>query len=106
MELITRQQRIDTVAARWKWQHLGADGVWKGHNGSYDPKDVYNRLVELPGLATPEDVSGIIGNSSFIDVTCTFCRAKVDRAVMVDAYQCICPTCISVAASIAEVCNG
>jgi hypothetical protein len=101
--LPSESQAAQEAAAAWKRTYYHGD-KWAGY--AFNPETVYNRLVALPVGATAADVAAIIGNDSWVGVTCDDCRTE--RAVVQvgaePAYESptanLCATCVRTAFSL------
>ena len=84
MNLITERHVISTVAERWKRQYCNTDGTWFWLVCKTETSEVtYLRLLALDLLtARPVDVMAIIGNGSWVRLTCNECGRNVDAAVI------------------------
>lgn len=86
MKLLTKQDILNTVAERWKYQYYTKDG-WK-----YSGKDsVYDKLEALGDNPKATDIDRVIGNSSWTYLTCQTCNREVDAVVIVgecEIYTC------------------
>lgn len=83
MEVITKQQLINTVAERFKGQYFRAgwrDASFFRHRGT-SPKLVHEQLVELGDDATGEQVAEIIGNSGWTRNECDECQREREVVV-------------------------
>lgn len=83
LTLITKRDRIKSVAIKWESQYRGMLG-----NKRFRKDDTYasvlNRLEQLNlDTCTEEEVIDIIGNNSWTRLLCDNCYAEVDRIVQV-----------------------
>src|SRR5687767_5398271 len=77
--LITERDKIRGVAQAWRNQYL-YNGRWRREDN--DKRVIYERLCRLnPETATADDVTKIIGNSSWTAINCNNCDECVTRAV-------------------------
>lgn len=112
MRKLTGYERgtVDSVAERWKRQYFHPVNGWRQCRGGTG--DVtYERLVNLPATATPEDVAAIIGNDKWCgSEKCRECGRKA--AVMLGEgpdYEShtvyICRPCLELALKLARQCK-
>lgn len=108
MELITKRQLINSVAARWKRQYFHGPKGWAITAGGKSD-DRYKRLKDLPQDATEDQVMGIIGNDSWTRIVCDECERSVDSAVQLgeppdyeSATAVVCLDCLKAAAALLE----
>lgn len=97
MKLITRQNRANTAAARFKSMvHRLGDSPWIE---THTPREIHAKLVALGEHPTPEQVDKVIGSGSWTNITCDSCYTDhLERAVDFDVtggeYQTlICEAC-------------
>lgn len=103
MTRLTEREQIKSVAARWRLQYS---------NGAYQNKLDFQRKLDLLDVnkATAEDVTAIIGNSSWVQPKkCVECDKKRYDVIMLGEepdYEsstiCICPDCLQKALLFAE----
>ena len=95
MGVITERALIKGVADRW-------DAQYEKHRGDPDWADKFVIGEQLRALnlsrVSAATVEKIIGNSSWTDITCDACRAKVVRAVQFETREdstfTLCPACL------------
>jgi len=105
MKLITKQSKIDGIAAAWKHQYCRR-GKWiPSRPTGLQHSQIYTDLCALPKDATEEDITGIIGNSTWTSLVCEECGQEVDTVIQLgedcDTLD-ICLTCLNKAVKIME----
>ena len=80
MNILTKQDKANTVAERWKQSYKGREGRWY-HTVSGDSKIKYKALIALGSNPSPEDITSTIGNSSWTRLTCDCCEQEVEIVV-------------------------
>jgi hypothetical protein len=100
MKIITSQYLARCVAQEWKGRYLLPNGRW-GETLSGSSEVKYLDLLSLGENPTPEDISKVIGNSSWTDLSCDECGNNVDRVIHLGEEQdydsrtvLICGTCL------------
>lgn len=96
MKTITVEDRIASVADRWKEQYF--DSQWF----SDQKQQIWSWLKALPQNATAAQVDAIIGNGSWTAITCTECKERVEMAIVLnenDSYRTctVCAGCLDLA---------
>lgn len=92
MKRISRQTNANTVAERWKRQYS-----IKGELVSAKKKEIHERLLSLGPTPDPDEVTAIIGNSSWVDVFCDVCEKRVDSAYFISSpsnSMIVCVSCL------------
>lgn len=88
MRKLTKQDKANTVAARWKRQYYYSDAKeWDifVSNKEARPDDIYDRIIALGPNPDPASINIIIGNKSWTILTCHCCSKEVDEVVEVYA---------------------
>lgn len=92
--LVTRKMSAASAAERWKKAYYTDNSeVWfttrftfsqrMGISKVETSEDIYNNLVALGPEPSPEDVTAVIGNDSWVSIQCNACDNYVDSAVTV-----------------------
>lgn len=107
MKLITRQVMANNVAKGWSGQYFSQKKGWlKGP--IKDPKEVYDRLVELGDNPNPDDVDKVIGNGTWTSVPrCDECLQRTEAVVRFGAdpdeyLVSVCFDCLTKAVSLVK----
>ena len=80
MKLINRQTLTNEAAKRWKEQYC-SNGEWYASR-CLPREETYAKLLALGTNPNPNDVDGLIGDSSWTDVkSCNECDQQVDELV-------------------------
>lgn len=97
MNKITSKDKVKSVAKDWKRQYC-FKGVWH-HPLDISAKEVYE---ELKTATDYKEVDGIIGNSSWTELTCDECGEYTRTAVTLGYRNkfILCPTCIAEASKL------
>ena len=95
MELTTKSMLISSVVSRWKMQYYRG-GQWT-HSGK---EEIYENLKSEEHL-TEENITKIIGNSSWTKNACDECGKDSDKLVVIgqapdydSSTASICPDCL------------
>ncbi len=83
MTIVTTRGQIRTVLERW-YQTYRHDIENPPKWSPLDKEAVHIGLCAMnPETATADEINRIIGNTGWIDITCTECRKDVERALEV-----------------------
>lgn len=93
MRTLTKQKMIDMVVGRWY------ESYHENQNWNEDFSLVYQRLVDLKN-PTEDQITEVIGNSSWTRLECNFCQKNVNEVVIQNVYDkpvYICRNCLELA---------
>jgi hypothetical protein len=80
ISILRESDLVRLIQKRWKDQYFKATG-WS-YLASGDSRLVHNRLLALPPDATRADVVEIIGNDSWVSISCNNCNQPCDVVVI------------------------
>jgi len=85
MNILTKQDKANKVAERWKKAYYSTlQGKWV-YDHYKDKEAIYTKLLDLGDTPSPTDIDAAIGNSSWTRLTCDCCEAEVDTVVQFKA---------------------
>ena len=83
VKVVTRQDRANTAAERWKSAYYDASTMeWSYIVKTCGAKGVYEKLAALPHPVDLLAVDGIVGNEYWTQVDCDRCNRSVDAVVL------------------------
>lgn len=102
MRLVTKLDKIRRVAEQYEytyWMDMQMHPDFTLSDGR-TPQQVLDTLRALPDDATEDDVTAIMGNTSWTKMVCDTCKEDTDTLVIVSDYShsaSICPFCLDTA---------
>ena len=100
MNIITKQDKANTAAERWKQTYYRYNTNYKTKawfiGSSNDSETTYNKLLALGDKPSPKDIDSTIDNSSWTRLECDCCDKEVNTVVQFEYGNTnLCKECVT-----------